>query len=207
MVARVLKRILDVVIASLGLIVLFPIMVAIALAVLLVMGRPVLFRQLRVGYKEKPFILLKFRTMREAYDAEGNPLPDADRVTLLGEFLRKTSLDELPQLWNVLRGDMSLVGPRPLFVEYLPYYTERERIRHKVRPGITGLAQVTGRTSLPWDERLNLDVWYVENWSLYLDFKIIMKTIIKVISCKDVLERAPEGSLIEHRRRQMMIER
>ena len=135
---------------------------------------------------ERPFTLVKFRTMRDAWDINGNLLPDQERVTPFGTFLRKTSLDELPPLWNVVRGEMSLIGPRPLFVRYLPYYTERERIRHNVRPGITGLAQVMGRNTLLWDDRLELDVQYVERQSLALDFWILVRTIIKVFKRENV---------------------
>lgn len=182
-----LKRILDIVVSALGLLVLSPLMATIALLILVTMGRPVLFKQERVGYLERTFTLLKFRTMREAFDKDGRPLPDAERITPLGTFLRRTSLDELPQLWNVLRGDMSLVGPRPLLPRYLPYYTPRERLRHRVRPGITGLAQVRGRNNLSWDERLELDVTYVEEHNLLLDLKIIMETVVQTLQRKNVV--------------------
>lgn len=145
------------------------------------MGRPILFRQVRPGHQESLFAIYKFRTMRNAIDAEGNNLPDEERLTRLGRFLRKTSLDEIPQLWNVLRGDMSLVGPRPLLVEYIPRYTQHQRRRHEAKPGITGWAQVHGRNALPWDKRLELDVWYVDHWSLVLDLKILLLTLPKVL--------------------------
>jgi len=162
-------------------------MFLIGAGVLLANGRPVLFRQQRIGRDERPFVLLKFRTMRSAEAADGQPLPDVERLTRLGAFLRRTSLDELPQLINVLRGDMSLIGPRPLFVRYLPYYTLRERQRHQVRPGITGLAQVSGRNHLLWDERLELDVKYVENRSLRLDLSILWRTFGRLFSRGDVI--------------------
>ena len=183
--ARIIKRIVDFLAAGIGLIVLSPLLLIVAIRIWVTMGRPVLFGQRRPGYKAKPFTIYKFRTMREAFDKEGQPLPDAERLTALGRFLRKTSLDELPELWNVVKGDMSLVGPRPLFKEYLPYYTDREQRRHEVRPGITGLAQVNGRNALPWDERLELDVQYVENWSLSADIHILLMTFWQVLACRD----------------------
>lgn len=151
------------------------------------MGRPVLFRQTRPGYRAKPFFLYKFRTMREAYGPDGTPRPDAERLTRLGRFLRRKSLDELPQLWNVCRGDMSLVGPRPLLTRYLPYFTDRERLRQTVRPGITGWAQIRGRNAASWDQRLSDDVWYVENWSLSLDLKILLMTLKAVLEGSGVV--------------------
>jgi lipopolysaccharide/colanic/teichoic acid biosynthesis glycosyltransferase len=153
----------------------------VAVAVRLRLGRPVLFRQQRVGQHDVPFEVVKFRTMRDALDGRGRPLPDEERLTSLGRWLRATSLDELPELWNVLRGDMSLVGPRPLPVAYLPRYTERERRRHEVRPGITGWAQVNGRNLVDWDDRLELDVWYVEHRSLALDLRILWRTARAVV--------------------------
>jgi lipopolysaccharide/colanic/teichoic acid biosynthesis glycosyltransferase len=149
------------------------------------MGKPVFFRQERPGLNGQLFTMIKFRTMTNACDSEGKLLPDDQRKTPLGIFLRRTSLDELPQLINVLKGDMSLVGPRPLFKQYLPYYTERESTRHLVRPGITGLAQVSGRNFVPWDRRLALDAWYVDRLSLKLDLQIMMKTVIKVVLGSD----------------------
>ena len=144
-------------------------------------GRPVIFAQQRVGLSGKSFRLYKFRTMTDERDSDGTLLPDGQRLTPLGRFLRKTSLDELPELINVVKGDMSLVGPRPLFLRYMPYYTKREMLRHSVNPGITGWAQIHGRNYLPWGERLALDVWYAENWSLWLDFKILLRTIVIVL--------------------------
>ncbi len=180
------KRMFDLVVAILGLIVVSPIVFIAALLVRIKLGSPVLFRQMRPGLQEKPFAILKFRTMTDALDMNGKPLPDTQRLTRLGAFLRKTSIDELPELLNVLKGDMSLVGPRPLFVEYLPYYTDREKLRHTVRPGITGLSQVNGRNYLPWDERLKMDVQYVEKMSFSLDIKIIFQTIFQVLKAKNV---------------------
>lgn len=181
-----MKRLLDLLIASVLFILFLPLMIIISACIWVTMGRPVIFRQIRAGYKERPFELKKFRTMKEPRRPDGSLIPEAERITPLGRFLRKTSLDELPQLWNVIRGEMSLVGPRPLYVEYLDYYTERERARHYVRPGITGLAQVSGRNYLPWDERLELDVQYVENLSFFNDAKILFKTVLKVISGSDI---------------------
>ena len=175
------KRLLDVVIAVTLLILLSPVLCVIAALVAAAMGRPVLFRQRRPGLGGKPFTIVKFRTMRDATDANGNPLPDAQRITRLGRFLRRTSLDELPELVNVLRGDMSLVGPRPLLLEYLPRYTDEQMRRHEVRPGITGWSQVNGRNALTWDEKFALDVWYVDHRSMRLDLQILLKTIGNVV--------------------------
>lgn len=180
------KRIFDLVVTILALIVLSPLLAIVACLVRIQLGTPVLFRQARPGWREKPFILFKFRTMTEMKDDDGKPLPDAQRLTRLGAFLRKTSIDELPELINVLRGNMSLVGPRPLFMGYLPYYTNRERLRHAVRPGITGLSQISGRNYLQWDERLEMDVKYVENISFPQDVKIIFRTFFQVLKAKDV---------------------
>ncbi len=188
MYRTLLKRVLDLALVIPALILLAPLFVALALLVRLKLGSPVLFRQQRPGLHGKPFQLLKFRSMTDARDAQGILLPDIDRLCLVGRFLRKTSLDELPQLWNVLKGEMSLVGPRPLLMEYLPCYTEREQRRHLVRPGITGLAQINGRNLLQWDSRLELDVQYFEQLSLKLDISIIFKTIWKVLKRSDVTE-------------------
>jgi lipopolysaccharide/colanic/teichoic acid biosynthesis glycosyltransferase len=181
------KRTIDVVGAATGLLVCSPVILAAAIAVRLQLGRPVFWRQQRIGYGDKPFSIVKLRTMREAVDANGKPLPDSERLSTIGIFLRKTSIDEIPQLWNVLKGEMSLVGPRPLYPEYLPCYTPRERQRHTVRPGITGLAQVSGRNHLLWDDRLELDVQYVETQSLFGDIAILVKTIAKVLARNDVI--------------------
>ncbi len=182
-----MKRLIDLVIASTSLLFLGPIIAIIAVVIRMNMGSPVLFRQVRPGYMQKPFTLLKFRTMRMAIDPDGKDLPDNVRLTTLGRFLRKTSLDELPQLWNVFKGDISLVGPRPLLERYIPYFNERERLRFSVKPGITGWAQIHGRNEASWDKRLENDVWYVEHWSLGLDLKILVLTIKKVLTGKGVL--------------------
>ena len=178
---RMLKRILDVIAASAGLVLLCPVLALVAACIWLSMGRPTLFRQTRAGYRGKAFRVFKFRTMRDAYDSEGRPLSDKERITWLGRLLRKTSLDELPQLINVLRGEMSLVGPRPLFHEYLNLYTPQQARRHDVQPGITGLAQINGRNALSWDERFALDVWYVDHQSLLLDLRILLETVVRLL--------------------------
>lgn len=180
--ADVLKRVTDLVLASLALVVLSPVFAVVALLVRRRVGSPVIFRQERIGLGERPFVLLKFRTMSDACDAAGVPLPDADRLSPFGGALRATSLDELPELWNVLRGDMSLVGPRPLPTAYLSRYTPDERRRHDVRPGLTGWAQVNGRNALDWDERLAMDVWYVDHRSYRLDARIVARTARLVLS-------------------------
>jgi sugar transferase EpsL len=183
-----LKRSLDVGIAALGLVLLSPLLLIVAVTVRLLLGAPVFFRQERPGRAGEPFVLLKFRTMVEARDADGHPLPDERRLTPLGRFLRSTSLDELPGLWNVLRGEMSLVGPRPLLMEYLPLYSPEQARRHEVRPGLTGWAQVHGRNELPWPERLELDVWYVDHSTLGLDLLILWKTLGTVLRRRGVSE-------------------
>jgi len=175
------KRILDITLTALALPLLAPLMGAIALAIYVTMGRPITFRQERPGLHGRPFILLKFRTMTDARDAAGNLLPDGERLLPLGRFLRSTSLDELPELLNVLRGEMSLVGPRPLLMRYLDRYTPAQARRHEVKPGITGWAQVNGRNALTWEERFALDVWYVDHWSLGLDLRILVLTAWKVL--------------------------
>jgi lipopolysaccharide/colanic/teichoic acid biosynthesis glycosyltransferase len=175
------KRLLDIVIAAAAGALLAPLMLVLALLVWCKLGRPVLFTQLRPGLHARPFRLVKFRTMTDARGADGALLSDAERLTPFGAFLRSTSLDELPELWNVLKGDMSLVGPRPLLVSYLPLYTAEQALRHTVRPGITGWAAISGRNTLGWEERLRLDVWYVEHRSLALDLRILAITLIKVI--------------------------
>ncbi len=180
------KRLLDVGCSIVALLIFAPVMLIVALLVALRMGRPVLFKQVRPGYREKPFAILKFRTMTDAVDKTGQPLPDRDRLTALGRFLRATSLDELPGLLNVVKGDMSLVGPRPLLVEYGPFYTDRERTRFTVRPGVTGWAQVNGRNDLAWDKRLEHDAWYVENCSFAFDLKILLLTVVKVLKRSNV---------------------
>ncbi|MDJ1158187.1 sugar transferase [Chelatococcus sp. SYSU_G07232] len=176
-----MKRLIDILGAGLGLVLLAPVLVVVALCVRLKLGRPVLFRQPRVGRDEKIFNLIKFRTMREATDAAGRPLPDAERLTRFGRLLRATSLDELPELWNILKGDMSLVGPRPLLVEYLPHYTPQERRRHAVRPGLTGLAQVRGRNALSWRHKFRYDVFYVDHASVAFDLRIMIWTVAAIL--------------------------
>lgn len=176
-----MKRLLDVAVAGIGLAVTLPIMAIVACLVYFNMGKPVLFRQVRPGRDGKPFEMLKFRTMRDAQDRSGNILPDAERLTRLGQFMRSTSLDELPELWNILKGDMSLVGPRPLLVEYLPLYNAEQARRHNVRPGLTGWAQVNGRNALSWEEKFALDTWYVDHRSFLLDLKILFMTVGKVL--------------------------
>ena len=175
-----MKRLADFLVSLVGLIVLSPILGALSLLVRAFLGSPVLFRQVRPGLIGEPFELVKFRSMTSNRDSSGNLLPDSQRLTRFGDFLRATSLDELPELWNVVCGDMSLVGPRPLLVEYLPLYSERQARRHEVRPGITGLAQVSGRNSLSWEEKFDLDVWYVDNQSTRLDLAILVWTVKSV---------------------------
>jgi len=182
----ILKRIIDIIGALVGLIVSSPIMLIVSLIIYLTMGRPVFFKQLRPGLNGKPFVIYKFRTMLDLKDKDGNLLPDEKRITAIGKFLRSTTLDELPEFWNVLKGDMSLVGPRPLLVEYLPRYTPEQARRHNVKPGMTGWAQVNGRNAITWEEKFKLDVWYVDNWNIPLDLKIIFLTILKVFKREGV---------------------
>ena len=177
-----MKRAFDLAVAVLGLMILSPLLGVVALLVRIRLGSPVLFRQSRPGLEGRTFTLLKFRTMSDIVDSTGAPLPDAERLTRFGEFLRRWSLDELPELWNVLRGDMSLVGPRPLLMEYLPLYTAEQARRHDVRPGLTGWAQVNGRNAISWDQKFALDVWYVEHASFALDLKILWLTIKNVFT-------------------------
>ena len=175
-----LKRLFDILGAVFGLLILLPIIVTLAWQVRRKLGSPVLFRQTRPGLHGKPFQLIKFRTMRNAIGLDGRPLPDSERMTSFGSFLRSASLDELPELWNVLKGDMILVGPRPLLMEYLPLYSLEQARRHELRPGVTGWAQVNGRNALSWEEKFRLDVWYVDNHSFWLDLKILALTVKKV---------------------------
>ncbi|KGK99986.1 sugar transferase [Thalassobacter sp. 16PALIMAR09] len=189
-----MKRIIDILGASLGLLLLSPVLAIVAYKIRREMGAPVLFSQTRPGRDGKPFEMIKFRTMRDAVDAYGRPLPDAERLTKLGRFLRSSSIDELPELWNVLKGEMSLVGPRPLLMDYLPLYSPEQARRHEVRPGVTGWAQVNGRNAISWDEKFALDVWYVDNRSLWLDLKIIWLTIRKVIK-RDGISAAGEATM------------
>ncbi|UDM38220.1 sugar transferase [Acinetobacter haemolyticus] len=181
-----LKRVLDVVIASMALLLLSPVYFFVAYKVRKNLGSPVLFRQLRPGLHGKPFEMIKFRSMKDAVDENGHPLPDSERLTPFGQMLRATSLDEMPELWNVIKGEMSIVGPRPLLMEYLPLYNSEQAKRHNVRPGMTGHAQVNGRNAISWEEKFKLDTWYVENQSLWLDFKIMLKTVKKVLAKDDI---------------------
>ena len=196
------KRIMDIFLSFIAIFILLPLILLLAFLVKIKLGSPILFFQERPGKDEKIFRLYKFRSMSEEKDQEGHYLPDEKRLTRFGRKLRSTSLDELPELFSILKGDMSIVGPRPLLIEYLPYYTEIERKRHKVRPGLTGLAQVEGRNYLSWDERLKKDVAYVEQISFWLDCKIIVKTFINVIRQKGVAEDTSniEGNLANIRR-------
>lgn len=176
-----LKRLFDLVCSALALLLLWPVLLAIFVLVRVKLGSPALFRQERPGLHGRPFIMIKFRTMLDGQDDNGKPLPDELRLTPFGRMLRATSLDELPELWNVLKGDMSLVGPRPLLSEYLPLYSLEQSRRHEARPGVTGWAQVNGRNALSWDEKFRLDVWYVDNQSLWIDIKILCLTLKKVL--------------------------
>ncbi|OVZ59511.1 sugar transferase [Pigmentiphaga sp. NML080357] len=175
------KRVFDIVVAAITLLVLSPVILALCVAIRRKLGAPVFFRQTRPGLNGKPFQMIKFRSMRDALGPDGQPLPDELRLTPFGKLLRSTSLDELPELWNVLRGDMSLVGPRPLLMEYLPLYDQHQFRRHEVRPGVTGWAQVNGRNALSWQQKFELDVWYVDHRSLWLDLKILWMTVRKVL--------------------------
>jgi sugar transferase EpsL len=179
---RLSKRLFDLIITTIGLVVLLPLMLVLALLVWIFLGTPILFRQPRPGYKGRPFITYKFRTMTNRAGPDGKLLPDAERLTSFGRFLRSTSLDDLPQVFNVLRGEMSLVGPRPLLMQYLERYTPGQMRRHDALPGITGWAQINGRNALDWDEKFRLDVWYVEHWSFWLDLKILFLTPWKVFT-------------------------
>ena len=181
-----IKRLLDIIIASIALILLSPLYAFVAYKVKKNLGSPVLFRQVRPGLHGKPFEMIKFRTMKDAVDEQGNPLPDSERLTPFGQMLRSTSLDEMPELWNVIKGEMSIVGPRPLLMEYLPLYSPEQAKRHYVRPGMTGHAQVNGRNAIGWEEKFKLDTWYVENQSIWLDFKIMFKTVHKVLAKDDI---------------------
>lgn len=186
MYAKYIKRTLDLILSLMALIVLMPLMIIIGILVRINLGSPIIFKQKRPGKNEKIFTLYKFRTMTDKRDIDGNLLPDEYRLTKFGKFLRSTSLDELPELINIIKGDMAIVGPRPLLVEYLPYYTEEEKHRHDVRPGLTGLAQVNGRNEISWEEKLKYDTEYIKEISFYSDLKIIFKTIKKTIKRKDI---------------------
>ncbi len=189
-----LKRAFDIAASASALVVLSPVLAITAYKVKKELGSPVLFRQTRPGLHGKPFEMIKFRTMKDATDKEGNALPDSERLTEFGKKLRASSLDELPELWNVLKGDMSLVGPRPLLMEYLPLYNAEQAKRHNVRPGVTGYAQVNGRNSLSWEDKFKLDTWYVEHQSFLLDMKILLKTVKKVL-IKDGINEAGEATM------------
>ena len=189
-----LKRAFDIAASTSALVLLSPVLAITAYKVKKELGSPVLFRQTRPGLYGKPFEMIKFRSMKDATDKEGNALPDSERLTEFGKKLRASSLDELPELWNVFKGDMSLVGPRPLLMEYLPLYSVEQAKRHNVRPGVTGYAQVNGRNSLSWEDKFKLDTWYVEHQSLCLDMKILLKTVKKVI-IKDGISAEGEATM------------
>ena len=190
------KRLFDLIAAFFGLLLLLPFLLVLALAVLLTLGRPVLFRQQRPGYKGRPFITYKFRSMTDRRGPDGKLLPDAERLTAFGRWLRSTSLDDLPQLWNVLRGEMSLVGPRPLLMQYLERYSAEQRRRHDVLPGMTGWAQVNGRNALDWDEKFRLDVWYVDHWSFGLDLRILWRTV-RIVLKREGISQAGQATAEE----------
>ena len=208
---RVIKRILDIVLSGIAMLLFSWLYAIVALFVRLFLGRPVIFSQERPGRndpktgKEKPFRLYKFRSMKDLKDRNGKELPDDARLTKFGRILRSTSLDELPEAWNIFKGDMSIVGPRPLLMEYLPYYTEREHHRHDVRPGLTGLAQVNGRTALTWQKKFAYDLEYVENCSFLLDMKILFQTVIKTVKRSDIYvgSAVPSGRFDDMRRREL----
>ena len=189
-----MKRLMDILGAATGLILLSPVLVVLYVWIRRDMGAPVFFRQTRPGRGGRPFQMIKFRSMRDAKGPDGQPLPDAERLTPLGRKLRSSSLDELPELWNVLKGDMSLVGPRPLLMEYLPLYSAEQARRHEVRPGISGWAQVNGRNALSWPEKFELDVWYVDNRTIWLDLKVVWLTIVKIIR-RDGISAAGEATM------------
>ncbi len=197
--SKFFKRFFDFIGAFFLIIALSPLYVIFYFLIRFNMGKPVLFTQARPGKNEKIFNIYKFRSMNSATDADGNLLPDKDRLTLLGKFLRKTSVDEIPQFFNILKGDMSFIGPRPLLPQYLPYYTQREKTRHDVRPGVTGLAQVNGRNCISWNDKLELDAQYVENLSFVNDVKIVFATIKNVLTGKDVEVATSEKALNEER--------
>lgn len=189
-----LKRLIDITASGAALAVLSPVLAVTAYKVKKNLGSPVLFKQTRPGLDGKPFEMIKFRTMKDATDKDGNLLPDSERLTPFGQKLRSTSIDELPELWNVLKGDMSLVGPRPLLMEYLPLYNSEQARRHNVRPGVTGYAQVNGRNAISWEQKFTLDTWYVDNQSLWLDFKILAKTVKQVL-IKDGISAEGEATM------------
>lgn len=184
----VLKRSFDLILVIPVLVVLSPVFIILSILNAILLGVPVIYRQIRPGLHGKPFCIFKFRTMTDARDADGQLLPDGSRLTSFGRFLRSTSLDELPELFNILKGEMSLVGPRPLLMQYLPRYTREQSRRHETKPGLTGWAQVNGRNAISWEEKFQLDIWYVDNWSLALDIKIILLTIMKIIKREGITQ-------------------
>lgn len=195
MYKKIIKRFLDILISLFGLIILSPVFLIVAILVRIKLGSPVFFKQERPGKDEKIFKLYKFRSMSDKKDENGKLLPDKERLTRFGKILRSTSLDELPELFNILKGDMSLIGPRPLAVRYLPYYNEKEKHRHDVRPGLTGLAQINGRNALNWEERFKYDIEYVNNITFMNDIKIFFKTFIKVLKKEDVVVRGTGNTI------------
>ena len=205
------KTIFDIIISAAGLIVISPLLVVLAVLVRLKLGSPILFCQQRPGLGGKAFVIYKFRTMTDQRDASGNLLPDEQRLPAFGQFLRSTSFDELPELLNVLKGDMSIVGPRPLMMKYLSRYTAEQARRHEVKPGITGWAQINGRNAISWEDKFKLDVWYVDNWTLWLDMKIILKSIWMVIAREGITQQGrvtmgefmgtPQNNVVERPRR------
>lgn len=206
MYKKYIKRLLDIILSGVALIILSPVLLIVAILVRTKLGSPVIFHQERPGKDEKIFTLCKFRTMTDAKDENGNLLPDSVRLTKFGKLLRATSLDELPELWNIFKGDMSIIGPRPLLVSYLPYYTEREKLRHSVRPGLTGLAQVSGRNFIDWDRRIAKDVEYVENLTFAMDIKVLVLTIKTVLGLgKEVAEdtSVAEGNFAQIRKKRL----
>ena len=206
MYRRFIKRWLDFVLSFIGIVVLSPVLIVLAALVRIKLGSPVLFRQERPGRDEKIFTLCKFRTMTDKKDVEGKLLPDSERLTKFGKLLRAASLDELPELFNILKGDMSIIGPRPLLVSYLPYYTEEEKLRHKVRPGLTGLAQVSGRNFIDWDKRMEKDVEYVKNLSFFMDIKVLWMTVMTVLGHSDEVAEdtnAVEGNFAQIRQKRL----
>lgn len=206
MYKRYVKRCLDFILSLCGIIVISPVLIILAVLVRVKLGSPILFHQERPGKDEKIFTLCKFRTMTDARDEKGELLPDSVRLTKFGKFLRATSLDELPELFNILKGDMSIIGPRPLLVSYLPYYTERERLRHSVRPGLTGLAQVSGRNFIDWDRRFQKDVEYVEHLTFGMDLKVLWMTVQTVLGHTDEVAEdtnAAEGNFAEIRKKRL----
>ena len=193
-ISRLIKSLIDRFMAVIAIILLLPLILLVAIAVAINLGNPVIFSQDRPGKNNRIFKFYKFRTMTNARDQYGQLLPDRDRLTTFGKWLRQTSLDELPQLWNVLKGDMSLIGPRPLIVRYLNRYSPQQARRHEVLPGITGLAQINGRNKISWEEKFQLDIWYIDHWSLWLDLKILLLTVVKVIKKEGINQEGYDTS-------------